>query len=230
MRKAILLFAFLLIQLNSYSQERKITVVIDTLEMEGEYEDFWAGINGHVFGYHDITNLSDSLLHYDPKNYPNFSCNVFVKDTNEAITIALDNQGNYLEFVSLPHLKQDTIKIDRLLFAKMCNHDTLVSETVYWLESDTGLVEPPIRVKYKREAVHPKCKQKFPKTLSVTVNGMTQNLKTRTFDGMVEVTTFYGHKPKRYSRHREKYKRRRKIYFHGSRNLRRSHYKVQFPF
>lgn len=210
--RSIFSLIFLLLCIIVSAQTIHKTLIIDTL-ITNDYR-FYISRTDPVIDFEPIA-LNDEQLNRSSDTYPNLTCELGIIHDTAIVRIGIDNKSGYLQLNNLYHLKNDTIRIDKIELFENCLRDTTFTAITYWNETDTGLVEPPFKDEFKTKASKPTCKRKPIEQLVVTINGKEYSCALSTKGQGTHNMHFHGRKPKKYSNDRDHYHGKKKIYFSG---------------
>jgi len=213
LQRLTLILTLIISTLNSFGQEKKIVLQIDTLILNG-YDKFSISITGQGFAnFGDF--LEDSIYIKNSVGYPNFICPLTLKTDSSNIEISLDDQGGYLLLMGAYKSKHDTLKINKVIVFSNCYRDTTYTRIDYYLKNEDGSIDKPFKTKYSKTITKNKCKVRplFKTAYRINNDLYLVSFKKQKSIG-TEITDFHGYKPKKYLEDRDNYKGR-VTYFHG---------------
>ncbi len=210
-----IIFVILLFNLSALDQGHYKTLVIDTLIDPGNH----FGINcSDLKSTFYPMELEDKLIHKDFTKHPNLITSLPIYDDDQKFQISIDNEDGILELFLPDSNSIDTIRISKLKLLRNPFYDTIFHDRVEWIDSDSGIVQPPIKTSHKFKVIK-KGKNKISHLdhIQIHINSkmyLVQLESKRSYAG--QVTHYHGYKPKKYRDDRENYKGKKKIKIWGS--------------
>jgi hypothetical protein len=213
LQRLTLILILIISTLTSFGQDKKIVLQIDTLVLNG-FDKFSISITGQGFAnFPDF--LEDSVFIKNTAGHPNFICPLTLRTDSSNIQISLDDQGGYLQLMDAYKLKNDTLKINKVVVFNNCYRDTTFTRIDYYIKKSDGSIDKPFKTKYSKTIAKKKCKIR---PLFKTAYRINNDLYFVSFQKQksigTDITDFHGYKPKKYLEDRDNYKGK-VTYFHG---------------
>ncbi len=202
------------INLITYGQSRKITLIIDTL-VDNDYNFKVAIANPNNFKFGIFEYLEDSLSNRQYNNYPNFYCSIIIKSDSSSILLTLDDDNGYTSLINVYDSKFDTIRLSKHVVYDNCNNDTVYTATTYYHKKINEPLGKPYKIKHNKSITKANCKKKIPLNLKYNINGKNYDVTVKKeVEGGIYITDFHGYQPNEYNLKPETYKGK-VTYFHG---------------
>ena len=213
MQRLTLILTLIITTLNSFGQDKKIVLQIDTLILNG-YDKFSIAIKGQGFtNFPDV--IDDSVYVKRTNSYPNFISPLTLKTDSSNIQISLDDQGGYLQLMDAYKVKNDTLQINKVVVFNNCYRDTTFTRIDYYIKKSDGSIDKPFKTKYSKTIAKKKCKIRLLFKTSYRINDVSYFVSfQKQKDIGTEITDFHGYRPKKYLEDRDNYKGK-VTYFHG---------------
>ena len=200
--RILLTITFLLSCLSGFSQ-KKLTLIIDTIDFVDAYDknDFRINLTNQGFSNLGETDFSAKV---SSNMFPNFQTSITIDSDSTLIQIPIDQENGYLELNNI--LGKDTIRINNLKQYSNCYKDSSKIRIEYYRVNNDIVADRPYRVKFKKEAEKTNCKRKPPFKTLLTINDEKYfvSIQKRKSDA-VEYMHGHGYKPRQTEKNHENY-------------------------
>lgn len=194
-----LIFILSFLPFYSFSQEKNITIIIDSIYLNNEGIDFDIQYSyGNLYGLPLIKKATNKVITTKSNELISYKGSVTLNSDSTVLFIPFNNNNDFLKISNLSSLKnKDTIRINKVDILKSDIRDTTFTVIKYFKTNNDFISKKAYRIKKskKRDKRNKKCSH-MPKTLDLVINNVIYSVTLNKIQLTgSEMTTFNGQKP-----------------------------------